>query len=888
MARRKSQLVGGSKPPKSLRRYEIDTLTQGVSQQPSHLRQVGQGTHQVNGWSSPVNGLTKRRPTKLVGKVRTTAIEDFYLETMPVDADERYSVWVYKDPAKADKIYIQFLLDGQTCSLKAHGTGMKVVTNADNGAQEIECDKTSYIYNASELRKKYVLINNGAIGLLTNREKKTELDPDLTPKQPYEALLFFQGINYQVKYELKIDDQVIGAVTTPRASDSTNALSTDATAAQFANLINNYVAEEDKCDPEDEDCEEPKNYEAIANGSVVWLRKKDKTDFSIQLDDSRSNTLARAIKGSVTRIDELPLIATDDFLIKVEQDASSTEDDQWLKFITRDQDVSFGDGSWQETAAPEIQFRLNKDTMPLVIRREADRLLFVGPADGAEEEITIGDDTFTYQFPEWGERTAGDETTAPTPTFVGYPLRDHVLFRSRYVVVGGEAIVASRVDDIFDFFSKTALQVLETDPIDIKAASETSIPLNWILPVDESLLVFSAKSQFRLQAADADVLTPRTAIVLRLSNIDMNPDLRPKIAGPNAVFATEEYGFTGFREYQFIDTQSRRIGLNLGGSQNITLNVPKYLDGNAPMWDVGESLDYFVARSGGDEKKLFVYKYLWQVTTGSVIKQQASWSEWIFDGDIQWCRFFDNKLWMVMTYPDGTFISTIDAEELTETTAPEVYLDRQLMFPECNEDFQASNNITASYSELTKRTTFKLPFINRGTLDAVVRLDSPNTPGLILGTIDTETDTLVTTVQGDFTEYKIMFGCRYEFSYEFTNAYVPVRDQSKQRIIGELDGRLQVSTWTINHFNTGRYEVTVKRKSRKRDTQYTFVARALNTFNNKLDTETSILETGTFRVPIYSRNTECNITVKSDSWLPVTLLSACWEGNYTNRARSLG
>ena len=870
MARRKSQLVGNAKPPKSLARYEIDTLTQGVSQQPAHLRQVGQGTHQINGWSSPVNGLTKRRPTKLVGRVRTVPVEDFYLETMPVDADERYSVWVYKHPAKPDKVYIQILLDGQGCELKAHGTGMKVVTNADNGSQEIECDDKSYIYNKSDLRSKYVLINNGAIGLITNREKKTELDAALTPEQPYEALLFIQGINYQVKYELKIDGAVIGSVSTPKASDSTNALSTDATAEQFETLINANA-----------------DFEAECNGSVVWLRKKDKSDFSIQLDDSRSNTLARAIKGSVNRISELPLNAKDDFIIKIEQDATSTEDDTWLKFITRDEAVSFGDGTWQETAAPGIQYRLDENTMPLVIRREADKLLFVGPADGALENITVGGDTFEYQFPEWAERTAGDEDTVPTPTFVGYPIKDHVLFRSRYIVIGGESIVASTVDDIFNFFNKTALQVLETDPIDVRAASETSISLNWILPVDESLLVFSAKSQFRLQAADADVLTPRTAIVLRLSNIDMNAALRPKIAGPNAVFATEEYGFTGFREYQFIDTQSRRIGLNLGGSQNITLNVPKYLDGNAPMWDVGESLDYFVARSGGDPKKLYIYKYLWQVTTGSVVKQQASWSEWKFDGDIQWCRFFDNKLWLVTTYPDGTFINTIDAEELTDTSEPEVYLDRQLMFPECNQDFQASNNITATYDSLTKRTTFVLPYIARSTVEAVIRMDSTKTPGLIIGSAEPGTNTLITTVQGDFTGYKIMFGCRYEFSYEFTNAYLPVRDQSRQRIIGELDGRLQVSNWTINHFNTGKYDVTVKRKNRQRDTHYTFRARGLNTFNNKLDTETSNLDTGTFRVPVYSRNTECSITVTSDSWLPVTLLSACWEGNYTNRARSL-
>ena len=94
--RRKSQLIGGSRPPASLIRYEIDSLTQGVSQQPDHLRQVGQGAEQINGWSSPVNGLTKRRPTKFVGRIINYPVNDFYLETMPVAVDERYSVFLYQ------------------------------------------------------------------------------------------------------------------------------------------------------------------------------------------------------------------------------------------------------------------------------------------------------------------------------------------------------------------------------------------------------------------------------------------------------------------------------------------------------------------------------------------------------------------------------------------------------------------------------------------------------------------------------------------------------------------------------------------------------------------------------------------------------------------------
>ena len=870
MPRRKSSLVQQQRAPRSLIRYEIDTLTQGVSQQPGHLRQVGQGAEQLNGWSSPVNGLTKRRPTKYVGRILDFACEDFYLETMPVTSDERYSIFLYPPDGVADQLNLQVLLNGVGAHLDVHGTGMTLNTGQPQ-TEEIECDNTSYLWNQNDLRNKYVLINNGPLALLLNRERVTAMAPDTTDDQGFEALIFIQGVDYQVTYQLTFDGTPLAAFTTPAATDNNNTLSTETVAEAMVTSLGAVAG-----------------LEVEREGSVVWVRRQSLADFTIEITDSRANALARVIKGSVNSFAELPTTGRRGFTVLVERDASTAEDNQWVQFVPRDANSDFGDGTWQERPAPGITFLIDEDTMPLVIYRAAPSVFFVGPADGATRTLTVGADTFTYTFPEWGGRQAGDETTVPSPSFIGYPIKDHVLFRSRYFVIGGESVVSSEVDDVFNFFNATATQVLETDPIDVRATSESSVDLNWILPVDESMLVFSDKSQFRLQAADADVLTPRTAIILRLSNIEMNPRLRPKIAGPNAVFATSEYGFTGFREYQFFDTQARRIGLNLGGSQNITLNVPKYITGDADLWDVGESLDYFVARSGNDPKHLFVYKYLWRVQQGSVFREQSAWSTWSFDGDVQWARFFDNKLWLVMTYPGATFTVTLEAEELTDTAEPEIYLDRLLLFPECNSTPQQNDNVSTSYDDATDTTTFILPYTFAGHTDAVIRFDNDERPGLWIGSAQAGADRINCEVKGDWRGEKVAFGTRYNFEYTFTDAYVPTKDQAKQRIIGELDGRLQVATWSINHFNTGSYEVVVSRKNRATDSVTRFRARRPNVDGNRLDSETDVLDTGHLRVPIYSRNTDCTIKVQSDSWLPVTLMSACWEGNYNNRARSVG
>ena len=71
MPRSKSQFRKGKTPkkPTSAIRRDLDTLIQGVSQQPPHLRLAGQGTKQVNGWSSPVEGPTKRNAMRLQSKI---------------------------------------------------------------------------------------------------------------------------------------------------------------------------------------------------------------------------------------------------------------------------------------------------------------------------------------------------------------------------------------------------------------------------------------------------------------------------------------------------------------------------------------------------------------------------------------------------------------------------------------------------------------------------------------------------------------------------------------------------------------------------------------------------------------------------------------------------
>lgn len=841
-------------------KISVDSLIQGVSQQPSHVRVVGQCEEQINGWSSPVEGLAKRNPMRLLAKIKDQPLTDFYLEMLDVSANESYSVLLYPN---GDNTRMEIFRNGIPTTLNVHGKGMTL----NNGG--IDIDGTGYLSNLSDFYKGYVLINNGALGLLLNRNKPVEYDPQLSAARTSEGLIFIQAVGYDTTYTATIDDVEIASYTTPSASDDDNQISTTEVASQLRIQIQTEI-----------DSGNLSGYIVSSKQYVVRIRRTDDVEWNLEVDDGRSNTLARGFTDTVTSLFELPTLAPDNYVVNVASDPTTTVDDRYFKFSTND-GTGFSDGAWGETVKPEILYKLDEDTLPLVIRREAEGVLFIGPADGSEE--TEGSETFT--FPAWAERTAGDEETVPSPEFIGQPIKDHVFFRSRYIVCAGTSVVFSEVDDVFNWFQGTSAVLTDSDSFSIRSSSERSSELIWMLPVDESILVFSGYSQFQVRPADADVLTPLTTIILRLSNLESNPDVRPRLAGPQVLFSTREYGYSRFREFTFFESNQRKLGLNLGGSNDVTLNLPKYIDGSVTHWTVGETVDTAVAVTDRDRKTLYVYKYLWSSGASGLAKIQASWSKWVFKQDIQWVKYMDNILWLIVTDPSGTYGCQIASDELEDLDALQLHLDRLILYPDCNQDPQASNDVIASYDNATNTTSFVLPYVPSEKVIAVTRFTGSGVKGLWLG--ESNDNTIVCKEPGDWTGKSVGFGEPYTFDYTFSTAYVPTKDQAKQKYVGELDGRTQLLRWNIHHYRTGAYSVRVKRKSRPKDTVYKFRARFPDVFNNKLDTENSFVETGDIKVPVCSRNTDCVVSVESDSWLPLVLSGATWEGSYNDRARGV-
>jgi hypothetical protein len=861
---------------------DLFSLTQGVSQMPQHMRPPGVADEQINAWSSTVEGLRKRQPSELLKTLSPVRAPALFAARFVVSEHERYALMILQDVTVPEKKFLG-IFDMETwarAELTVRGAGLTLENGPggtpDGGGRWMSGGVGSYL-ESEELIRGFVLLNNATLGLLLNREKVTKMLPDLSPAPPNQSMLFIQGVAYDITYTVRIDGVVVGTYTTPKASDNDNQLSQTKVASEMATALDAIAG-----------------IKAVSKDYIVHVTKDDGSPVKLGMDDGRGNTLGRAINDDVVSTAELPTLAPAGFVVRSSNEPGTKIDDRWFKFVPFVEGATgIVEGSWQETVKPGIPFKIDRETMPLVIHRARRGHFFIGPADGSKV-TDLGD---TYEFPEWGNRTAGDEESVKDPAFIGKPIRDHVLFRGRYMTCSGSRIMFSEIDDIFNFFLDSTVQVQDSDPIDLLANAALSTELQWLVVVDEMVLVFSPEVQFNVRSSgDSDVLSPRSAMILPISQITMNTDVRPTMTGASILFATNEFGFVNVREMQAFDSQQRRLGLNLGAGLNLSRTVPKYVRGQATHWGLGENQDYAAIMTDDDPRTLYIYKYLWSISGNTVSKVQTAWSKWTFAVDIEFLMFDQNYLYIFtgrdvppgrqrdMSYPaaDGTQVLRLATEELQLEANPNILLDRRVQYPEFL--------LQATYDPITQVTTFQLPYTaaSRAHAISVMDLQDPtaNEQGLLLGSAEPgATQIECTEILGDHRWKRVVLGEEYEMKFVFSKAFVQTQDRDRQTRPGDTEGRLQVLTWETVHRDTGFYQVRVQRPQRP-DSVSTFRSRVLAVSGNRLTTETDVVSDGKMRVPVYGKNTDVTISVESSNWLPVVITSARWEGVQSIRSKS--
>ena len=549
--------------------------------------------------------------------------------------------------------------------------------------------------------------------------------------------------------------------------------------------------------------------------------------------DGYNNQAAFGIIKTTQRFTNLPASAPDGFTVKITGEKGSNTDDYYVRYDAATQ-------VWRECVRPGLKNHIKNSTMPHVLVREADG-------------------TFTFKEAEWNAREAGDEDSNPLPSFIDNTINDIFYHRNRLGFLSGENVILTRSADFFNFWMASAMEVQDTDPIDLAVSDNKIATLYHAVPFDAELILFSKDAQFALRSDN--VLTPKDAYLTPpVTHFGCSLKATPVNAGRNIYFLAERSEYSTVREF-FVaadNTDSK-------DAQDITSHVPSYLPNGTYKIAPSSVENILMFLTEGDEESMYVYKYLFIDS----VRQQASWSRWSLGGTIYGASFIEDSLYIVVERNDYLCLERVSFTFNTEDLPSEPYrvlLDckQEVTVPEgdYNElNDETTINVKSFYNEIYEPDKKYAIVTDDGTFEEV------NTDGTVV-------------LNGDYTGKKIVCGLMYNFRIALSTIYV--KTEGERGVQALLEGRLQLRQLWFNYANSGYFKVKVEVFDK--DTyEYTHTGRTLGTSDSSLGK--LMFSTGKFTVPIQSLNTNCKIIVESDAPAPLALIGAGWTGNYVRRTK---
>ena len=569
-------------------------------------------------------------------------------------------------------------------------------------------------------------------------------------------------------------------------------------------------------------------------GTGIYLSSSNPFNVEVVEED-----LMRVMQSSVNDVTNLPNQCKHGYIVKISNSRMAEEDDYYVRFDgENDRD---GSGSWSECAKPGITTTLTN--MPLVIQRTATT-------------------TFTVKQFTYAQRLIGDEQTNPMPSFVGQRINKVLFFRNRLAVLSGENVITSRPGTLGtpDFFSESALTISASDPIDISAASMFPSELFDGIEINTGLLVFSTNQQFLLSSDDT-VLNPDTAKLRSVATFNYNETIAPISLGTTVAYIDNSGKFSRFNEMANVRREGEPNVVEV--SKIVPTLLPKDID---LITNSRENSIVLMGKTNSDT--VFGYKYL-QIADK---RQQAAWFKWKLNNPLIYHFIINDEYFFL----DSDYY--LQSIKLVQTeTDPSIVQD--------NVDFllHVDNHTTVSGGSFNATT-------NITTFSGVSWLNTVTTPNYDLVVIDTNTNSARVgryakptvsgtsfTLPGNWSGVTLTIGYIYDYEVKFPTFY-PTKGQG-DRVTADVNSSLVIHRIKIHFGKIGLYETKLERVG-KSDYTEVYESTELDEYNAS---DAPYLEEFIKTIPVYERNTNVDITLKSAHPAPATLRALSWEGDYSPR-----
>lgn len=785
----------------SLVSRSIPGLFGGVSQKIPALRHPTQGSAQDNGICTVVDGLYKRAGTRHVATLAVTGPN---------------GLTVANSLGEVTGHFIDRGVSGRHVLVIKNGSLM--VYEMTTGAVQTVSMPQGYAYlTAANPATAFRCLTVADTTFIVNTEVVPKMTTLLTlANDPSVAYINVRQVASQNTYFMTVDGYM-GSYQTgdaPRNSDVANGL------AAAINGQGGFVAFR------------------VSNTNVIRVQRTNGQPISlVTASDTYNNGGLQVVSNGVEKFSDLPAGLDSGYVVSV----LGTEGSKSRYY------VRWNGKAWEECAKPGSAYRLDPTTMPHRLRPNTDG-------------------TWTFErITDWADRLTGDDKTAPLPTFVDDPIKAVFFHRNRLGFLSADAVTLSRAGDYFNFFPASAQQVLDSDPIDLSAGSESVTNLTWALGFNQTLLLWSnTDKQFVLTAGD--ILSPKTARVLPTTAFAFKPTVRPASMGNKALFAAPFGDYTQVNLYRVSDDRLTNT------ADDLTEDCPQYLPSGVTHMEVSNTVRALVASSHAWTNELYVWK--WEQDDQQKLTQRA------------WQRFTLDRAEPVRVlgthWVDRTLYLLICTRAVTESAHH--FTIEKLEFGKPKDDFGA--NVPLLLDRAVKMqptnvsaagTTFDLPYPVSGPL-TVLKLRAGGlepevvTPSGVAVLAPTVTRvTLAGAQPGDY-----VLGQAFNFTYTFTEPFMQDRDS-----VPFMASYLKHVRTIIRYEMTGYFKAEVVIPLRATYV-YPFSGRIAGQPNQAASMVA--LSSGDFAIPVQAKASGVLVSLKSDSYLPCRFPYGEWVGDVTMKA----
>ena len=833
----------------------IPNFLGGVSRQNDDKKLINQVTECVNGYPDPTFGLLKRPGMEHVNTLKK-ADGTAFSKTELADAAwffiDRDNAGSYIGAIKGTNVYVWTKEDGTFCTVTNTGTAYLTGTKQSDyhfrSVQDVTVITNKTVTTAMQANGSFTA---NAVGTLKLNSVTNGLDYIVT----------IQGITTTVSAQsaTTFDDMLVYD-----SSDvNTNHHLVDALKATI----------EAQHTASNADFDGVWSLEAYTNSLVIKRTAGTNavvtdytaptgaaTAFTIEAKGGLGNIGIETFQDSVGSSADLPTESYNGHHVKV-RNTNSADDDYYLEFEAFN--GTRGKGFWKEALARDVSPGLDAATMPFQLEN-------------------TGATTFNFKPISWTDRQVGDDNSNPKPSFIGHKVTSTFFYNNRFGLLSEDNIFLGVANDSFNFFVKSALTQVDSDPIDLNVASVRPVVLNDVLPSPQGLLLFSARQQFQVYSASATTMTPKTTVIRSISNYEMSSDISPVDVGTTAAFVNRVPGYSKLFTLQLREIEQSPLVVDI--SKVVLEWIPDTVDALTVspqnsvvmLTDTQSSYIYLYRFYNNGEKDLF-----------------QAWVKWQLPGTIQAADIIDDDVTVVSQHEDEYTIGKVTLDEIptgdvvatttSMTGSPCLDMATRPVKPHASVEavvYDETNDITKIYVPYTpiddKKAVMYLavPTADVGT-DSVIDSDNGYYASA-LERVETGTGYKYFEVKGKFTDYAdgIIVGYGYDFEVELPKMYY--RPEANET---DFTATLTISRVKFSVGRTGsvRFKVKADGSNEWKPVEHTTDGDRYSADTNPVKSERQ------FIVPIHQRNTNFELKVTSDFPYPVSLVSMMWEGNYSPR-----